>query len=231
MVTGLWSFQSFSRNIRTTGISGIRYRWTEVSRSTPTLDVPEYKERLHAAQLSKHACNPRAWWFGLYTRRAYGWTTSQLGKRWSGALCSRFHLMNIILWSASKVYRVVHVAGWHEKFTTKVEVWFWRISAIYVMFSELLRSFCKYCMVVMVRCARRKWANMKSYHVIWTLQYWPNIVRCYPSISCDTGNCFASHIANYYMRLPIVNPHDASSMRAVSGFKAFGTTMWLVLVA
>ena len=50
------------------------------------------------------------------------------------------HLMGVILWTASMAYGAVHVAAWYEQFPTEIESWFWRMSAVYIIFSGVLWS-------------------------------------------------------------------------------------------
>lgn len=51
------------------------------------------------------------------------------------------HLMGMIMWCTSTVYGAIHLAAWNERFPSTVELWFWRASAIYVVFSGSLWSF------------------------------------------------------------------------------------------
>ena len=48
------------------------------------------------------------------------------------------HLMGMIMWGSTIVYGAVHLAGWNEQFPSLVELWLWRGSALYVVFSGLL---------------------------------------------------------------------------------------------
>ncbi|KAF7192966.1 hypothetical protein HII31_05697 [Pseudocercospora fuligena] len=50
------------------------------------------------------------------------------------------HLMGMIMWFTSTLYGAIHLAGWNERFPTNIELWFWRGSALYVVFSGLLWS-------------------------------------------------------------------------------------------
>ena len=50
------------------------------------------------------------------------------------------HLMGVILWTASMAYGAVHAAAWYEHFPTEIESWFWRMSAVYIVFSGILWS-------------------------------------------------------------------------------------------
>jgi hypothetical protein len=50
-------------------------------------------------------------------------------------------MMGMVMWGASTVYGAVHLAGWKDSFPTPVEMWFWRTSAAYLVFSGLLWAF------------------------------------------------------------------------------------------
>ncbi|KAM0714818.1 hypothetical protein Q7P37_009282 [Cladosporium fusiforme] len=49
--------------------------------------------------------------------------------------------MGMVMWGASTVYGAIHMAGWNDSFPTSVEMWFWRASAAYLVFSGLLWAF------------------------------------------------------------------------------------------
>jgi hypothetical protein len=51
------------------------------------------------------------------------------------------NMMGMVMWVASTVYGAIHLAGWKDSFPTTVEMWFWRISAAYIVFSGLLWAF------------------------------------------------------------------------------------------
>lgn len=50
-------------------------------------------------------------------------------------------MMGMVMWGASTVYGAVHLAGWKDSFPTPAEMWFWRTSAAYLVFSGLLWAF------------------------------------------------------------------------------------------
>ncbi|PQK15799.1 hypothetical protein BB8028_0006g01210 [Beauveria bassiana] len=71
----------------------------------------------------------------LVVERPRNWPGDDLVRNMQG------HLMGLVLWNASTVYGAIHLAGWHEAFPTVLESWFWRVSAMYIIFSGLLWSF------------------------------------------------------------------------------------------
>lgn len=55
------------------------------------------------------------------------------------------HLMGMIMWGSTLIYGSVHLAGWNELFPSIIELWFWRGSALYVIFSGLLWTLLNLC--------------------------------------------------------------------------------------
>lgn len=70
----------------------------------------------------------------LVVERPKNWPGDDLLRQMQG------HVMGIILWSSSTVYGAIHLAGWNEHFPSRIEQWFWRGSAAYLVFSGLLWS-------------------------------------------------------------------------------------------
>lgn len=70
----------------------------------------------------------------LVVERPRNWPGDDLVRDMQG------HLMGLVLWNASTLYGAIHLAGWNEIFPTAIESWFWKMSAVYIIFSGLLWS-------------------------------------------------------------------------------------------
>lgn len=70
----------------------------------------------------------------LVVERPRNWPGDDLVRDMQG------HLMGMVLWNASTIYGAIHLAGWNEIFPTALESWFWKASAMYIIFSGVLWS-------------------------------------------------------------------------------------------